>query len=330
MDIIVLGGENNDNYELTDLTKLRIIETGNIVSNLGKKCTLHFSGGLNKKFNNTDISHAKICQNFFKNIMNDCDFKNITINLHENNNSTVEEAIHFGNYLKNVQENIIIITNDWHKERVEYLFSIVFDFYEINKYEVIGIESNTINKDLLQSEKLKIDQLKEKPYGIWKDWIINNYYDKYLILKKVKKNRGHGELIVDMRNDNNSHFFDKKKFKWIDFQNTFYEKYFSNEIPPFFIYFKDNVIGFIGCKTVQENINDIGIMFFKKYQNKGFGRKSLEKFLKLYNDEYSDCNKTIISKILKNNASSLKIFKYNDFKIEINKSTDEYHYLTYN
>ena len=52
MNIIVLGGENNDNYELTDFTKARIIKTIYLVLNEGEKCTIHFSGGFNKRFNN--------------------------------------------------------------------------------------------------------------------------------------------------------------------------------------------------------------------------------------------------------------------------------------
>ena len=150
-----------------------------------------------------------------------------------------------------------------------------------------------------------------------------------------------------MRNENNEYFFDTSTFYWDSFKEIFYSKYFSNEIPPFFVLFEDEVIGFIGCKTIKTDVNDIGIMFFKKYQNCGFGKISLMKFLQIYNDKYNNeynnkynninsndsdenkNNKTIIAKILKQNIGSYKIFLANNFTIDETNTTDEIYYLTY-
>jgi len=94
--------------------------------------------------------------------------------LHKNNNNTVEEAIYFGNYFKNCNSEIKIITNDWHYNRVNYLFSKVFDFFEIKNYEIIKVKSNNIAKNLSKEEKEKLDQLIKNPYGTWNKWMKNN------------------------------------------------------------------------------------------------------------------------------------------------------------
>lgn len=332
--IIILGGTNNVTGILNKFTELRIIKVQKLISNSNQKFVCHFSGGFNKKFNNTNISHAEICQNYFLKIMKKSEFKNIEIKLHKDTDNTVEEAIYFGNYFKdyiqnNTISNIIIITNDWHKARSEYLFDKVFESYEINNYEIIGVESDIIDKDLINDETDKLTQLEEKPYGLWKDWLINNYYKKYVSLRLIEKNDSDGKLIVSIRNENNEYFFDKNKFDWNNFKDIFYKKYFSNEIPPYFVYLNNDIIGFIGCKTITKNINDIGIMFYKKYQNKGLGKESLHQFLKIYDKIYANSDRIILSKILKNNIASYKIFIANGFNLNENKTTEDVYYLTY-
>ena len=95
------------------------------------------------------------------------------------------------------------------------------------------------------------------------------------------------------------------------------------------IVYRNEIIGFIGCKTIETNINDIGIMFFKQFQNRGFGKISLNKFLKIYKTEYYIKNRIIIAKILKTNISSFKIFISNNFKLDEIKTTNEIYFLTY-
>jgi RimJ/RimL family protein N-acetyltransferase len=328
MDIVILGGINDKKGILNNFTKERIDKCYEILPDFeGKNINIHFSGGYNIEFNDTNISHSKICLNYFEKF--DTIKYNIKNILHIHNNNTVEEAINFGNYFKNSNSKIIIITNDWHIKRVKYLFEKTFEYYNIINYNFINVKSSIVNKIIIQNQFDKLKELTEKPYGIWKEWLINNYYDKFLDLRFIIKNDFDGKIIVNMRNENNNLFFNNNKFEWDSFKNIFYEKYFSNEIPPFFIYLKNEIIGFIGCKTIETNINDIGIMFFKQFQNRGFGKISLNKFLKIYKTEYYIKNRIIIAKILKTNISSFKIFISNNFKLDEIKTTNEIYFLTY-
>ena len=167
MNILVLGGTNDSNKILNKYTKNRCDYANKINNNYN----IHFSGGFNKKFNKTDTSHAKICKEYFESISN---FTNNKLHIHEKTNNTVEEALYFGNYFKNFNNKIIIITNDWHYKRVNYLFSKVFKFNKINNFEIVGLTSDNDISKLINEEKLKVEQLKNKPYGIWKEWLLYN------------------------------------------------------------------------------------------------------------------------------------------------------------
>ena len=325
MHIVVLGGCNDKNNLLDIYTKERCDRTIDTISNLNSSdIKVHLSGGMNENFNKSNTNHSEICKNY---ILSKVNFNNFI--LHSENNSTIDEAINFGKCFENNVEEILIISNDWHIERVKYLFNKTFKFYNIQNYKFISIESN--NLKLKEQNKVKVNQLINKPYGIWKDWLVNNYYEKFVTLRLVEKNDTDGITIVNMRNENNKYFFNTDKFYWESFKNIFYEKYFSNEIPPYFIILDDDIVGFIGCKTTKPNINDIGIMMFKKYQSKGIGKISLKKFVKIFNEKYNiNKNKTIVSQILKTNIGSYKIFVNNWFILDENKSTEENYYLTYN
>lgn len=169
MKIIVLGGTNDKQGNLSDYTKKRC----NFASKINNNYEVHFSGGFNKKFNQADKSHAEICRKYFKTINKSPKSK---LFIHEETNNTVDEAIYFSNYFKNNNNKIIIITNDWHYERVYYLFSKTFMFNKINNFEIIGVESVDYNSELINEEKIKIKQLKSNPYGIWKEWLSKNNY----------------------------------------------------------------------------------------------------------------------------------------------------------
>ncbi len=167
MKIIVLGGTNDLDLQLNKCTKLRC----NYASKINKNYDIHFSGGFNKKFNQTDTSHAEICRKYFEKIDKSHKSK---LFLHLENNNTVDEAIYFGNYFKNNSDKIIIITNDWHYKRVYYLFSKTFNFNKISNFEIIGIESLNHDLELIHEEEIKVNQLKSNPYGTWKEWLVNN------------------------------------------------------------------------------------------------------------------------------------------------------------
>tara|TARA_B110000858_G_scaffold188551_1_gene234227 strand:- start:634 stop:1170 length:537 start_codon:yes stop_codon:yes gene_type:complete len=175
MNIVILGGSNDEFGILDFYTKKRCQEALKIISkNNEKNIILHFSGGINPKFNKMiePISHSILCKKYFKNILNSFPEENII--LHESNNCTIDEAINFGNYFKNFNNKIIIITNDWHYKRVNYLFSKVFKFNKINNFEIVGLTSDNDISKLINEEKLKVEQLKNNPYGIWKEWLLYN------------------------------------------------------------------------------------------------------------------------------------------------------------
>ena len=170
MNIIVLGGSNDSNGKINLFTKHRCDKANLLLNEIPTECNIHFSGGVNKKFNKTNISHSNICKKYFL-TLNNIDEKYTY--LHEENNNTVDEAIYFGNYFKiNSYKEIIIITNDWHYNRVKYLFDKVFNFYKIKNYKIFGIKSDNLNKEIIEEEKKKIEQLKKNPYGKWKSWLI--------------------------------------------------------------------------------------------------------------------------------------------------------------
>jgi len=168
MHIVVLGGTNDDHGILSDFTKKRIEKCYEMLYN-ESNVNVHFSGGFNEKFNSTNISHSQLCVNYFEQINK----LNIKINkqMHEKNNNTVDEAIHFGEYFKNNDSKIKIITNDWHINRVIYLFEKTFKYYNVSNYEFISIKSNTEDEILIQNETNKIKELNLSPYGKWKEFL---------------------------------------------------------------------------------------------------------------------------------------------------------------
>ena len=326
MHIIVLGGTNDNCGILSESTKKRIEKCYAMLDGRSN-VDVHFSGGFNERYNPTNVPHSKLCMNYFEEVYSVG--LGVRKRTHVGNNSTVDEALHFSKYFENSEETIKIVTNDWHMRRVECLFAKTFEYYGVRNYELVSVESGTIDETVLQSETGKVERLIERPYGRWKDWLVNKYYDKFLSLRLTNRNDCDGRTIVSMRNENNESFFNSEKFEWESFKTTFYSKYFSNEIPPFFVCLKDDVVGFIGCKTVGKGINDIGIMLFKRYQNRGLGKASLTRFLKTYNKRYHDESKVIVSQILKSNIGSYKVFIANGFELDKDKTTESTYYLTY-
>ena len=168
IDLVILGGVHNNKGELIDFTKNRIIKCYEMLDDL-KDISIHFSGGCNEIFNKTNVSHSKICLNYFEEL-NKNNY-NVKKEVHINNNNTVDEAINFGEYFQNCNSEIKIITNGWHIDRVSYLFKKVFDFYEIKNYEFINADPDILDNTRINDEK---KQLKENPYGTWKKWLDNN------------------------------------------------------------------------------------------------------------------------------------------------------------
>ena len=325
MHILILGGNNDDKFELSSQTKIRIdkvVDMTNVENTI-----YHFSGGLHSMYNNTNRAHCEICKDYFLS----CIPNKPKIVLHENNTNTVEEAIYFGNYFNknHKNNNIQIVTNDWHRPRVVYLFGIAFSYFNITNYNIIGVESKDPTLEHYSNERIKLNELIHNPYGKWKLFLKKANESKHLSLKLIQKNDNHCKILLDMRNENRGSCFNNEEYDFNVFQNIFYTKYFLNEIPPYFLCIDDKIIGFIGCKTLQPFTNDIGIMFFKKYQKQGNGDAFLKLFLAAYNTYYCNNSNILIARIMKSNIGSYKLFSKNNFIPVIEKSNLTTHYLEY-
>ena len=142
MHILVLGGCNDENEFLDNYTKERCDKVITIINHSDENNSIkkvHLSGGMNENFNKSNSNHSEICKNY---ILSKVNFNNFI--LHSENNSTIDEAIYFGKYFENIIDNIIIFSNDWHIERVKYLFNKTFKFYNVTNFKFISIKSNNL------------------------------------------------------------------------------------------------------------------------------------------------------------------------------------------
>ena len=171
MYIIILGGNNDSSGNLSNYTLIRLEkfdEIYNNYKNLDPKIII--SGG----FRFSQISHSSIIkkkiQNKYPNIIIEKEFIE--------NNDTIDEVLNLDKYLKNInyKKNIKIITSNWHMNRVKYLFGKVFEIYDNLTIEFIETNENEI--ELEKQEKIKLFNLKHKPYGKWKEYILKHYIDK--------------------------------------------------------------------------------------------------------------------------------------------------------
>jgi len=178
MYIVILGGDNDISNNLSNSTLMRLKKFDEIYNNYkNNDPKIIISGG----FRFSQMSHCSLIK---KNLQNK--YPNIEINKEfEANNNTVDEAINIGKYLvDNNSNNVIIITSNWHMNRAKYLFEKVFELIDNVKIEYIETDENEI--ELEQEEELKLFNLKHKPYGKWKEYILNTYSDKLINKEFIK------------------------------------------------------------------------------------------------------------------------------------------------
>ncbi len=178
MYIVILGGDNDISGNLSNSTLMRLKKFDEIYNNYkNNDPKIIISGG----FRFSKMSHCSLIK---KNLQNK--YPNIEINKEfEANNNTVDEAINIGKYLvDNNSNNVIIIISNWHMNRVKYLFEKVFELIDNVKIEYIETDENEI--ELEKEEELKLFNLKHKPYGKWKEYILNTYSDKLINKEFIK------------------------------------------------------------------------------------------------------------------------------------------------
>ena len=163
MYIVILGGDNDISGNLSNSTLMRLKKFDEIYNNYKKNDPkIIISGG----FRFSQISHCSIIKKELQN-----KYSNIKIKKEfEENNDTIDEAINIGKYLvDNNSNNVIIITSNWHMNRVKYLFEKVFELIDNIKIEYIETDENEIK--LEKEEEIKLYNLKHKPYGKWREYI---------------------------------------------------------------------------------------------------------------------------------------------------------------
>ncbi len=137
---IVLGAENSDEGILGAISKSRLdaclglYKKGNLVL-----CT----GGWGDHFNTTTIAHAFYAQEYLiKRGVLKPDLLNPTLS-----SNTVDDAVKLKEPLENFKKcELILITSDFHMERVQLIFNEI-----LKKYTISYIEAkNTLNVDELQ------------------------------------------------------------------------------------------------------------------------------------------------------------------------------------
>lgn len=135
---------------------------------------------------------------------------------------------------------------------------------------------------------------------------------------EVKKNDIDAQLIFNWRNDKETlkNSFRNVEYKWNEFKEIFYNKYFENQVKPCFAFYNNEKIAFLGSKDVDNsNIIDISINLDPKYRNKRLSVLIIKKYLEFIKLNYSEVNK-INAEIKSFNYASLKCFKQCNFEFK--------------
>ena len=137
---IVLGAENSDKGVLGAISKNRL----DVCSGLYKEGDLVLcTGGWGAQFNTTKIAHAFYAQEYLlKRGILKPDLLKPTLS-----SNTVDDAVKLKEVLENLKKcDLILITSDFHMERVKLIFNEI-----LKKYTISFVEAkNTLNVDELQ------------------------------------------------------------------------------------------------------------------------------------------------------------------------------------
>lgn len=153
--LIVLGAPNSPNGELSDISKSRL---NHCVHSFKKGNLVICTGGWGNHFNTSEFSHAFFAKNYLvKNGIPEEAFLDFALS-----SNTVDDAVKVKAIIQNLKAlNLVIITSDYHIERVKLIFDEILSIYPI---EYIRVKSNFSNQKLdilVQHEKLAIKAIKE-------------------------------------------------------------------------------------------------------------------------------------------------------------------------
>ena len=150
---IILGSPNSSQGALSAISKSRLnycinhYQKGNLVV-----CT----GGWGEHFNTSENPHALFAKKYLiENGISENDFLDFALS-----SNTVDDAVKIKPIISKLKyPNLMVITSDYHIDRVKLIFSEILDKYKIT---YIAVESN-FNKDdfdaLVQHEKNAIETI---------------------------------------------------------------------------------------------------------------------------------------------------------------------------
>lgn len=139
--LVVLGSPNSPSSELSDISKSRL---NYCLKKFKKGQVVLLTGGWGPHFNTSDKPHAFYGREYLiNNGLSEKDF--LEFALSEN---TVDDAVKIKpilSELKNIK--LIIITSDYHVDRVKLIFKEILDKYEM---KFVGVESGLDREKLLE------------------------------------------------------------------------------------------------------------------------------------------------------------------------------------
>jgi len=153
--LIVLGSPNSPEGKLSAISKSRLDYCARRYTK-GKQvlCT----GGWGAHFNKALEAHAFYAKEYLIGVgIFENDFLDFALS-----SNTVEDAVKIKEIIVELEcSNLVIITSDYHLERVELIFREVLKSYKV---EFVGVESNMTKQDLevlVQHEKKAVQSILE-------------------------------------------------------------------------------------------------------------------------------------------------------------------------
>lgn len=158
---LILGSLNYKNGELNDLATDRLDKCLELISQRNdKEYGIICTGAYGTNFNNTAIPHGKYLFNYLRNNgISEDHFIEIAMSRHTVHDATKSKEI----IEKHQFEKITVITTDFHKERVELIFSLIYPKEWVFKVIPSHTELAEERREKLTNHEIKaIAQIKEK------------------------------------------------------------------------------------------------------------------------------------------------------------------------
>jgi uncharacterized SAM-binding protein YcdF (DUF218 family) len=152
--LVVLGAPNSPKGELSDIAKSRLDYCRRIFK---KGQLVLLTGGWGAHFNTSEKPHAFYARAYLiRKGLSEKDFLEFA-----KSENTVDDAVKIKSILSEPKNaKLIVITSDYHKDRVKLIFKEILDKYEIS---FVGVESSLDEKhlhELMKHENKAIDLIK--------------------------------------------------------------------------------------------------------------------------------------------------------------------------